>query len=364
MRNPLFAVALSLASILAGQSPIRATPLPAPSVGLVYALPLASTVSEDLDSILRSLRARLPTGARISAISGVGFTVEVDDAAPARLTQVRHGIEMLGTLELRTVADNAHCRNNDVIDVDGERRRLQAWLDSGGRERLRVDGSALDAFHADPQRGPVAGPRLRWFVHRIEMDKDQAGRWLTRFTDRADLQGFVLAGHEERDWNAGTIPGHIQALPAEQRYLLEFVAVDMTQPCFANRDFATTGLVATPANVPASIRMFHLHTPPGGTATTMTSPTTQDGCTGLTFRIVGQRTGDFADWTELHRGRACVVLWDGEVAAMPRIESRIPGEGVIAGAFEEDRVKGMYAALQTAPLAAKPRLLRREALAK
>lgn len=366
MRNLAFAIGVAVAGILAAQSPPPAAlPRQAPTVRLVYEVPpdpaADSATAPGIGSTVSRIQARLPEGAKATAAGAAGFTVDVVDPEPTRLSEVRQRVETLGILELRAVAGNAHRRNNDGFDFAVERRRLQAWLDSGGRERLQTDARALDAFHADPQRGPLAGPALRWHPHRIEMDPNEAGRWCARFAEQPGLQDVVLAGFASRDWNDGTIPGHIQALPADQRYLLEFVAVDMREPFFANRDLAATSLAETRADEPANVRMLHLHDPKDvATRAAAAEPGKQEVGTGLKFRIVGQRAADFADWSEVHRGEACVILWDGEVAALPRIECRVPGEGVIAGAFPPERVRVVHAVLQAAPLATRPRLLRRE----
>ena len=325
----------ALSSALACQSPT-----PAPTVRLVYEMPvdalqraLRGQKDRDLEQVLTetvaNVQARLGDDGKVARLAATGFTVDLAKADAAAIASVRRCIETAGKLEMRMLADGEYHSDGVSFDLRAERERLLAWLDAGGRDKLRADGRAIEAFHDDAQAGPLAGKNLRWFVHRIEPDASNVGRWQMAF--HRTLHPVCVAAFTADDWKDGAIPAHMQALPAEQQFLVELFAVNMHEKHFDSRDLDPKGLRRVQDAV---------------------------GEAALQYRI--RDAAAYADWSEKYIGKDTTMLWNDEVLSVARFLSRIHGEGQIAGSLSAEQLDAMQRALQAPPLAARPRFVRQE----
>jgi hypothetical protein len=331
-----------VAAALASQSPPPESPAAAPTaIRLVYELPvdelqraLREQPGRDLEQVLaetvESVQVRLGT-AKVARHVATGFTVDLANADAAAIELARRRVETVGRLEMRIVAGGDYRVGDVSFDLAAERTRLLAWLDAGGREKLRADPTAIAAFHDDPKGGPLAGKNLRWFVHRIEADRENAGQWLPSY--RTHLRDACIPAYADKDWQDGVIPAHIRKLPRNQQYLVELMAVNMHEMHFANRDLDPKGISLVQG---------------------------ADGGPGLQYRIVDARAGDYARWSEKYIGQCSAILWNDEVLSAPCFMSRIPGRGMITGALSAEELETMELALQAPPLATRPRFVRQE----
>jgi hypothetical protein len=336
-----FVPAVLLAAMLASQSPTPSTP-PAPTaVRLVYEMPvdalqraLRGQTDRDLEQVLTetvaNVQARLGDDAKVARQTAIGFTVDLANADAAAIDLARRRIETVGKLEMRIVADGDYCAGDVRFALAAERAHLVEWLDAGGREKLRADATAIDAYHADT-KGPLAGKNLRWFVHRIGADTKNAGWWQPSL--QTWLRDACVPAYTDEDWNRGAIPARIQELPLDQRFLVEFVAVNMHEVYFQNRDLDPKGIGVGP---------------------------TADGGFALHYRTIAARAADYANWSEKYLGKCAAILWNDEVLMVPCFMSRIPGRGQISGSLSATELETMQRALQAPPLAARPRFVRQE----
>jgi len=346
MRSTSLLTAVLFMAALASQSPTPPPPTPAAAptaVRLVYEMPvdalqraLRDQANGDLEQVLAGtvvdVQTRLGAEAKVARQAATGFTVDLANADAAEVERVRRCVETAGKLEMRVLANGDYSAGDVKFDLATESERLQAWLDAGGRDKLRTDPGALVAFHDDAKAGPLAGKSLRWFVHRIEADAKNAGRWQP--SCRSYLRDACVAAYADKDWNDGTIPKHVQALPAEQRFLVELIAVNMHEEHFDSRDLDPQGT--------RRVR--------GG-----------DGEPCLQYRLRGDRGAAYADWSEKNIGKVTAILWNDQVLSTPRFVSRISsGIGQIAGSFADEDLETMQRALQAPPLTLEPRFVRQE----
>lgn len=303
---------------------------PAPKLRLTYELPvdaLQRSLRDDPDLDLEQLLARsvanverrLGRAASVRRGDATTFIVETKPGDRELVDELRARIETSGRLEMRMVADGDYATEDGILfDLAAERERLQAWLDDGGRERLLHDRATLATFEPE-------SPHLRWAVRRVGPRDDDPKRWTWRFTDIPGLCESTVAVHGDDDWNGGVVPPHFARLGPEVRYLVELVAINLHERSFTNEDF-----------VADKVAWREL---PGGRGT-------------VDYRVIPEKTGDYADFSEQYIGKHCAFLWDGELLMAPRFESRIPGVGRIdVGSKTEARRMAM--AMRT-PLIAKP----------
>jgi len=342
MRTTSFVSAVLLAAVLASQSPTPPSPpaTPAP-VRLVYELPVDALqraqrgqTDRDLEQVLAetvaNVQARIGDEAKVARQGAIGFTVDLANADAAAIDLARRRIETVGKLEMRIVADSDYLVDGVAFDLPAERTHLVAWLDAGGREKLRADPTAIDAFH-DDAKGPLAGKHLRWFVHRIGADARNAGQWQPSM--QTWLHDACVPAFTDAEWNAGAIPTRMKELPGGQRHLVELVAVNMHEMHFGNRDLDPKGITVAPA---------------------------RDGSLALQYRTIDARAADYGNWSEKHVGKYSAILWNDEVLMVPCFMSRIPGRGQISGSLSSTELETMQRALQAPPLAARPRFVRQE----
>ena len=292
------------------QDPVAPAPRPSAQTTpwrLIYQLPAprgADDPQSVRDKTLRILQQRLGTTAVVTPGDGATLTVTLADGNAAQIAAARALVEDLALLEMRPVADAEYIGDGGApdggkvrFDLTKERQQLQAWLDGGGRNRLRQDPRAITGYRA-------ASEHLRWCVRFVRPSLAQDGTWNWRYADVQPLAASIVAAYPAADWNEGTIPAAMRALPAEQQFLIELMAINQHEIHFTGDD-------VDPASVVQST------TPEGGSA--------------VDYRLRGAKAAAYADFSEKLVGRCCAILWNDEVLLAPRFESRIPGAGRIHG---------------------------------
>lgn len=302
---------------------------------LVYALqdPPPDRRKEDQEALLaqtlRALQRRIGPLGEVARGDGATLTVTLASAAADRVAAARSLVEDPGRFEFRRVADaEATAQDGKArFDLARERQLLSSWLDGGGRERLQRDLRAL-ADHRP------ASKDLRWCVRRVLASNGQDGTWGHRLADSAQLAASVVAGYAAADWNDGTVPAHILARPADERFLLEFLAIDMHERHFDGSDIDPESVAQT---------------------------TSRDGGSAVSYRLRAARSAEYSDFSEKLIGKHCAILWNDEVLLAPRFESRIPGVGQIQGLSPAQAT--VIARILATPLAERPLLQRSERVA-
>lgn len=275
---------------------------------LVYELPIDAlqrawrdqpdtTLERELARYVDVLRARAGDDVTVERDGATRLVVTLPAVArDDELSRLRRRLEVAGTLELRIVASAER-----GFDLAAERPRLQVWLDAGGRERVLADPRALDAFHADPEHGPIAPGTLRWHVRRIPVALDVAAdndtrRWEHPFAGVPAMRDACVPLYGDEQWNGGHVPADAAAPP----FLVELVAVDLAQASFSHADLDLS-------------RVREL----------------QGARPGVRYVLRGERQGDYLNWSRDNIGRCCAVILDGVVESAPRFESAIPGVGLV-----------------------------------
>jgi hypothetical protein len=335
-----FAVALALAfAPLAAQD---ASPPPPAARRLVYELPVDAlqraargsqqSLEQQLDGLVAALQSRVGDGVAVRRDGATGCVVTVAAERAADLATIRRVIETPGSLELRIVASNASRHGDTAFDLAAERARLRAWLDAGGKARVLADPRALGDFHADAAKGPVAGAKLQWRVHRQRRDPNDATRWQPSFADRPALKDACVRLYGDGEWNGGTVPPARGAKVAPES-LVELVAVDCAQRAFTGADVDPehVGIVATPS-----------------------------GEAAVGYRMREDQRAAYGDWSERNVRCASVVVWCGEVISAPTFLGRIGGNGVITGALGPAEMNELVRCLRTGGEIVPPRFVREE----
>lgn len=334
-------------------APALAPKLATAAIELVYEMPmdtlqrsLRGRQDADLEKLLAEnvsrVEARLAgnaTGeAKVARRGATGFQVSIPTSDPSVVQAVRNAVETVGRFEQRIAASGDYKKGAVKFDLAAERARLQAWLDGGGRKAVLADAHALDAFHADRERGPLAGSNLRWCVHRVKENPQAPGKWMWSMSmpPMARLRDFCVPLFSAEEWNEGRLPEAIAAQPAPLRQLLELIAVNLAEDHFENVDFD-----------------------PKHVAVQVLAP----GEAGVVMQPVADRRGDYAMWTERCVDQFLVSLWNGEVLSVARLVGRIPGASLIP-CFSQTEAETLRACLLALPLAAQPELMRKTSVPK
>lgn len=286
----------------------------------------------DLAALMRDLVARLSERvgetATLRHVGGTAFEVEVTGDA-GRVAAVRARVENLGKLELMAVATDGSPMDGVVLDLAKERQRLQAWLDAGGRQRVREQWRHIEDFHAAEQ-GPIAGAHLRWSPHLVRRSAENPARWSAPFgsIEGSSLAAATVRVFDDAEWNGGRVPDGAK----EDAFLLEFVALNRKERSFGNEHLDARGiaLVADDAGRPA-----------------------------VQYCLKPEFAAEYGDWSQkLIRQHAAIVL-NGEIRSAPMILSRIPGRGQIAG-LERGEAEALAACLSAGEIPFTPVLLRQQ----
>jgi hypothetical protein len=307
-------------------------------VRLVYELPvdalqraLQDRPDADLEQVLAGaidvVRARVHPRCRVSRRAATGFVVDVPAALTDELGSVRRRIGMIGSLEMHIVASDDYAADGVRFDLRQERTRLEQWLDDGGRERVRTDPLAIDAFAAGDARN------LRWVPRRIRPDRARPDRWGVSYATLPALQAATVTAYDEAEWNDGKVPPALAQ--RDDVFLVEFVAINLHAGSFTERDLDPQGIGLAAA---------------------------KNGGPAVTYSLLDARAKAYSDWSATWIGHCSAIVLNGEVLSAPVFRSRIPGRGIIEGDFTRATANDLVAALRAGELPAPPKLVRQEAM--
>src|SRR5262245_76113 len=123
-----------------------------------------------------------PTGtldALVSQRGHNGVLIELPHADRERLEVIKERIAKLGKLEMVIVATEDFVSDNISFDLPAEKKRLQDWLNTGGKEAVLERPSNIEQFNDDAEKGPIARPYLKWVPHLVEprLDEEHKDFW-------------------------------------------------------------------------------------------------------------------------------------------------------------------------------------------
>lgn len=254
------------------------------------------------------------------------------------LERTKQRISSLGKLEMRIVAGPSYAENNVTFDLAEEKKRLEAWLNSGGRDLVRQDPATnIGLFNENSSQGPIAFGDLYWYPHIIRPKLDDSKVWDNAFFNDEDRsRGITPMGpatvrvFDDAAWNNGSLTEEMLARPEEDRQLLEFVAINWNERHFKGEDLK-----------PSSV---------SGTFDTQ-------GRRAVSYETLDTLAGEYGDWSEKYLNDHSAIILNGVIRSAPYFVSRIPGRGQISGSFTEAEVAELVKVLRTGSLKVKPQLL-------
>lgn len=289
-----------------------------------------ASLDRTVDACADVLVARAGSDVTVTRRSATTVVVRVPAANLADVPRIRRRIECRGTLEMRMVAATPRNEAETQLDPGAERRRLLAWLDAGGRARVLADAAALDAFHGDAERGPIARGQVAWVVHRIRRAADDPKLWTNSLRTVPAFADVCVPLFDEAQWNAGAAPPVGSGGAAE---LVELLLIDRHEIGFTHDDMNTTTLRVV------------------------------DRPAGVRYCVKDAKAIAYRDWTKKYVGRCCAMVWNGEVVSAPRFESALPGVGFLIGAFTAEEAHDVVDTLRAGPLPIVPKLVDERAAA-
>ncbi len=275
-----------------------------------------------------------PTGAldlRIERSGDTGILIELpyfDEAT--ELNRVLDRISNLGKLEMRIVAETGYAKDAvSFANLQGEKQRLNTWLGvPENRERVTKNALTIRLFNEDPTAGPIQFGNLAWYPHYVR-PKAGSNQWDYSFTHSTLLEPATVPLFSPSEWNNGLVPESVAKLPERERFLVEFVALNMHERHFTGKDL-------NPAGVSAG--------------------NSRDGGLAVNYAVVDALTNEYADWSEKYIGKCSAIVLNGVVKSAPRFEGKIPGSGQIHGDFTKVEVDELVKVLRSGSLRVEPEL--------
>ncbi|MCR9247615.1 MAG: protein translocase subunit SecD [bacterium] len=305
------------------------------------------SVNEIMDQTVLVLKERIDpngtTGAAVTRSGDTGILIELpwsDD--PQDLVRFKDRIANLGKLEMRVVADgdyNAPATDNEPevrFNMRGESTRLTNWLQQEGNKALmssKIDELAknIRRFNeAGPAVGPEAFPNLAWYPRVITASSKNPDAWDRAYSDIPGLSGSVVKVYDDAEWNNGIIPEAARTKAAEngsEPFLVELIAINMHEENFSGDDLDPTGVGPT---------------------------TDESGGMAVAYQLYGDKSGQYADWSERYIGKSSAIILNGLVKSAPEFITRIPGRGRITGSFTRLEVEELVKVLRTGSLRIEP----------
>jgi SecD/SecF fusion protein len=301
-----------------------------------------ASIDTVMDQSIAVIRDRIdPTGTvdvPVTRSGDTGILIELpyfDD--PQELKRVKERIANLGKLEMRIVADGDYfAKATDTspevkFDMAGEKRRIEAWLKApGNKELLLTDLRTISRFNDDVAQGPIKFGNLAWYPRQIGPNKENPDFWDRAFSSMQTLSASTVKVYDDKEWNNGQIPAEIKSKPLKEQFLLELVAINMHEAWFSGENLDPAGVSAT---------------------------TGRDGGLAVSYKIVGDKTAEYADWSEKYIGKCSAIILNGVVKSAPVFQGRIPGEGQITGDFSKEEVDELVKVLRTGSLRVEPELV-------
>jgi SecD/SecF fusion protein len=249
-------------------------------------------------------------------------------------------IANLGKLEMRIVADDDYAaaavgdRPEVRFRLDQEKKRLETWLEQGDNRKLfeaKVDElpNNIRRFNDDRAAGPIAFGNLAWYVHVIRptVDKDGGFAWDLPSAEMPTLGTSVVKGFTAAQYFGGRVPEDVLRKPEADRFLVEFVAINMHETYFTGESLDPNGVGPTQD---------------------------QNGLPAVAYSIGSDRSQEYADWSEKYLQKCSAIILNGYVRSAPVFQSRIPGRGQITGSFTVKEVEELVKVLRTGSLRIEP----------
>ena len=304
------------------------------------------SVDEVMDQSVQVIRDRIDPAGTLDPLitrSGTnGILIELPWFENRQeLLAVQQRIANLGKLEMRMVADDDYRGEPNVqFQMAAEAARLRAWLQNPENKAL-IAKNPLDIrrFNEDTSAdgGPLAKGHLAWYARYITPSRKKGAEraWEQSYTTYPKLGQSVVKAYEDADYNNQAIPESWLAKPEAQRFLVEYVALNLHERHF-------TGEHLDPASVSA------------GTA--------PDGGIGVHYQMLGGVSGDYAKWSETYTGKPAAIVLNGVVKSAPTFVTKITGPGIITGNFTQAEVEELVKVLKTGSLRVEPVLVSSESI--
>jgi len=292
-----------------------------------------------MDQTVAVIAERLdPTGvidALVSRRGTNGVLIEMPNMSPAELKAAEDRISSLGKLEMRIVAGDDYDKNGVKFNLANEKKRLQDWLNGGGKALVVEDFKNIENFNSLPtaQGGPEAYGQVAWFAHFVVPSTKSADVWEYSFAKDSSLP--AVAVFEDTEWNNRLITEDMKKKPANERRLLEFLAINMNEVKFTGEDLEPSGV---------------------------RPDVSSDGSPAVAYLIKAARASEYADWSEQYIGKNSAIILNNVVKSAPVFRSRIPGRGQISGNFTQPEVQELVKVLRTGSLKVEPELQSKEVI--
>ncbi|MCC7397071.1 MAG: protein translocase subunit SecD [Planctomycetes bacterium] len=240
-------------------------------------------------------------------------------------------IANIGRLEMRIVADRDYVNGQVTFNMQGEKTRLESWLKNPENKKLIAeDPRNVRRFNEDAQFGPLQSGRLAWYpsqIRGVTNPDTKETRWDTPLANY--LKDSTVKGYEDADFNQGVVPESFLKKAEKDRFLVEFVAINMDEEHFSGEDLDPAGVGASSG---------------------------RDGGLAVSYAIKAGRTGAYAEWSERYIGKASAIILNGYIKSAPTFRSKIPGNGIIEGKFTQEEVDELVKVLRTGSLRVEPQL--------
>jgi len=292
-----------------------------------------------MDHTVRIVRERIdPSGvleALVSRRGQNGILIELPYREKAELDQIKARITSLGKLEMRIVAYEGWAQDDVKFDLAAEKRRLEDWLKTGGKELVLENYKNIERFNESPNTGPLSFGKIQWYPHLVEPQLTNKKLWNLPMSMGQSADGVqplaasvVAVFDQSADYNGGVVP---EAKQKEERpFLLEFVALNMKEQHFRGEDLDPSGVA------------------PG---------VSQDGRLAVHYKVRDNLSSKYGDWSGKYKKKHSAIVLNGVVRSAPYFVERIPGNGQISGNFSQQEVDELVKVLRTGSLQVEPQLL-------
>lgn len=324
----LFAHIVSVGCHLTAQEPKS----PQRITQLVYELPvdaLQRTLLSDTNNTMESLLkqaidavAKRVSTAEVTRVGAASFSVDLATENSEDIANARALIEAIGSFEMRMLARYDYAEAE--LGLEQERKRLEAWLDKGGRAKLEKNLEAIS------QHRVAAPDKIRWVPRKVLADR---GKWRHSLSQFPATRDATVRMFTDEQWNKQRVPPAM--LNDKNAFLIELIAINMHESCFTQSDLRRDRISLA---------------------------TSQNGEPYVNYEIVKPRCLDYAAWTEKHIGHATAIIVDGELLSAPTFLGKIAGLGAIQGNFALAKAKALTSVLQSGALPAKPDLISQKLL--
>jgi SecD/SecF fusion protein len=297
------------------------------------------SVDKIMDDTMAVIRERIdPTGATDPTITRSGETgILIELPWFEDRTELKRMLERvgnLGKLEFRIVADNDFIDGPIRFNMQGEKSRLETWLKQEGIKKLLLeDPRNIRRFNDDPAQGPLQIGNLAWYARKLGPSRDQKDHWDHSWTNYPALAQATVKLYSDAEWNNGVIPEAFAKKPPQERYLVEFIALNMKEKAFTGEDLDPAGTSAGPG---------------------------RDGGLAVHYVLASGKETEYGDWSEKYIGKASAIVLNDIVRSAPVFQSKIPGRGEITGGFTKEEVEDLVKVLRTGSLRVEPEKVSQE----